>query len=189
MKRILLLISVVFALNIFAQKVDYKTNSYTYTIGKSKYLVINLNVVNSSDYKILLWLDNNMNGNQNVKVKLHDYFFKCKGDFSLSNIISEYGSTIENVFTDIYYTFYKIIEPQKAFCITILCKLNNSKAGIKIIEELKHQIVVVSEKDLKNTDIKFYNFNDLKAMSYKEEQITLSSTDILYPKDMKIHKK
>ena len=44
--------SVVFALNIFAQKVDYKTNSYTYTIGKSKYLVINLNVVNSSDYKI-----------------------------------------------------------------------------------------------------------------------------------------
>lgn len=183
MRRILLLILLAFTLNAFGQNTYYQTNSYTYIIKKSKYIVTNFNIVNSSDYKILLWLDNS-NGirNQDIKVKLHDYFFKRKGDFSLSNIISEYGSTIENVSTDIYCTFYKIIEPKKAFCITILSKQDNSKVHIKVIDELKRQIIIVSENELKNTGTRFYNFNNLIAMSFKEEQLILSSTDISLPK-------
>ena len=183
MRKAIVIISLAFSLNIFAQNVSYQISSYTYTIEKSKYIVTNLNVVNSSDDKIILWLDDNTKDyNQTVEVKFHDYFFKRKGDFSLSNIISEYGSTIENVSTDIYYTFYKIIEPKKTFCITLLCKLNNSKAHIKVIDELKKQIIVMSENDLKKTKMKFYNFNDLKNMSFKEEQIILSSTDLSFPK-------
>ncbi len=183
MRKTILIISLAFSLTIFAQNIVYQTNSYTYTIEKSKYIVVNLNVINSSDNKIILWLDNNTeNCNQTVEVKLHDYFFKRKGDFSLSNIISEYGSTIENVSTDIYYTFYKIIEPKKTFCITILCKHNNAKAYIKVVDELKKQIMVMSENDLKKIETKFYNFNDLKSMSFKGEQIILSSTDLSFPK-------
>lgn len=183
MRKTILIILLAFSMHTISQNIEYQINSYTYNIEKSKYTVTNLNVVNSSDHKIILWLDNNTkNCNQTVEVKLHDYFFKRKGDFSLSNIISEYGSTIENVSTDIYYTFYKIIEPKKTFCITILCKHNNSKAHIKVIDELKKQIIVMSENDVKKIEMKFYNFNDLKIMSFKGEQIILSSTDLSFSK-------
>lgn len=183
MRKTTAIIILALSLNTFAQNINYQTDSYTYNIEKSKYTVTNLNVVNSSDNKIILWLDNSTNNcDQTIELKLHDYFIKRKGNFSLSNIISEYGSTIENVSTDIYFTFYKIIEPKKTFCITILSKHNNSKTHIRAIDELKKQINVISENDLNKTEIKFYNFNDLKSMSFKGEQIILNSTDLSFPK-------
>ena len=61
---------------------------------------------------------------QNTKNQFYNYFIVPKGDFSLYNIITEYGSTleIENIkqFPKLFETFYKVIEPFSRFSIYVL---------------------------------------------------------------------
>ncbi|HOK36849.1 MAG TPA: hypothetical protein PK860_05505 [Paludibacteraceae bacterium] len=181
-KNILLFVLVILSENLIAQNIE--TQIYSYSINNSKYSILNLKVENFTNDSLLLWLENDKRvWNLDNKSKLWNYFFKKKGDFSLINIINEYGSTIENINTTIYYTFYKIILPQETFSIIIQFKQNEQILELNIEDKIKKQLVILSDKDIKKAGINFYNFIDLMKMSFKGDQIILNLKDITSTKN------
>jgi len=110
-------------INSFAQKITEAR--YCYYISNVEYEIIQLNIRNDTNENMLLWFEKDTAvQKKSIEEKVRNYFFKRKGYFSIINVISEYGSTLdfEECGPDIFIYFYKKIEPQKAFLIQVICK-------------------------------------------------------------------
>lgn len=176
MKRIALLCIILSPIFVLAQKSYYKINKYSYGVNNIKHIVLTYDIYNTTREPILLWLDKDTTlYNQKTKQRIIHYFFRVKGDFSLSDIISEYGSTIQNVLPEIYLTFYKIIAPKHSFCILVLCDSGNYK---NVIEKIKRSLIIITPMQLAKAQVNFFTFNQLKIMSFKENEIILNSNDL-----------
>jgi hypothetical protein len=176
MKKIVLLCIILLPIFVLAQKSYYKINISSYVINNIKYVVLTIDIYNKTREPMLLWLDKDTTlYNQKTKQRIINYFFRVKGDFSLSDIISEYGSTIQNVLPEIYLTFYKIIAPKHSFCILVLCESDNYK---NVIEKIKRSLVIITPMQLEKAQVNFFAFNQLRIMSFKGNEIVLNSNDL-----------
>ena len=171
MKKILIII-ITFLLhpNLYCQEVSINKDSIVqYTIDNINFYLEKVSIENNSNTEcILCWIDNCEQTKDNSN-SLYKYLFKRIGNFSLYQIINEYGSTLSidsvNTFSNIFSTFYTIIKPNSSFDIYIINKRES------YISDIINSIKIASEDQLRT----FFDPSDLNfnALSYKKNYIVI----------------
>lgn len=147
-----------------------------YYINKKKYSLIDIKVHNNTDENVLLWLEQDtIIQKKRIEDKIKNYFVKNKGDFSLLNMIYDYGSTFESAYTEIFSTFYKALAPKEIFHIIFL--FDYSFPNDNIDKLLLEQIIVVKETELKSKRINYIDFKSLFIMSYQGTSIVIPTKE------------
>jgi len=118
-KTILAIILILIPFSIFGQCVNITIETNILYQADSLQNIEVIQITNITDEDILIWLDKH---NPYDDKSFTKYFNKKHNDFSLSMLLSEYGSTL--VFIDdfkpiLYKTFYKVLESQKQFYIIV----------------------------------------------------------------------
>jgi hypothetical protein len=168
MKHTLIILAVIAAaaisgcdVNCFAQKISE---------ASSEHGLIQWNVYNDANERMLLWFEEDT-VIQKLPVwgKIRNHFFVHRGDFSLYDIINEYGSTLFGFRHDLFRfdTFYKIIEPQKSFTIHVACDDND------MIKSLRRMIVTVTPAQIDVERFKIFKHPNLELPSFKPDTLVI----------------
>ena len=175
-RLIFYLFFVLINVNSFAQKISEVRYTYHISDIESKYEIIQLNIRNDTNEKMLLWFEKDTAYQKKAigdKVKKH--FFSVKGDFSLVNLICENGSTLTGFETDMFYTFYKIIEPQKTFTIQVICKNSRNRNIVKLLKEM---MVTITPAQMKTERWNVFEF-PIEGLSFKPATLVINGVDML----------
>ena len=165
------------SINSVAQKIS--ETRYTYHIFNtgSEYEIIQCSIYNSTNEKMLLWFEKDMTIQEMpAKDKVKKYFFSVKGDFSLVNIISEYGSTLTGFKTELFHTFYKIIEPKKIFLIQVICEVPNNNKDVA--ELLKKITITVTPSQLEKEKLNIFMISGLDQLSFRPNILVVDGQEI-----------
>ena len=164
------------SINSFAQEIN--ETRYTYRIFniESEYEVIQWSIHNNTDEKILLWFEKDtVLQKMPIKEKVRRYFFFVKGDFSLVNVIYEYGSTLMGFKSILFHSFYKIIEPQKTFSIQLICKIPNDK---DVVKSLKEAIIMTTPIQMGKEQLNIFMINGLERPAFQPDVLVINGQDI-----------
>ncbi|MDR2037077.1 MAG: hypothetical protein LBQ60_04060 [Bacteroidales bacterium] len=157
------LLFVLISVSSSAQKINEAR--YTYYISDVEYEIIQLNIHNDTREKILLWFEKDTTiQKKSIGDKVRNYFFSVKSDFSLVRVITEYGSTLIGFETDLFFTFYKIIEPQKSFLIQVICKIPNNR---DIVKSLKKMIITATPMQMEKERMNIFEIAGLEQLSFR----------------------
>jgi hypothetical protein len=163
------------SVNSFAQKISEE--QYNYQIFDIEYEIIQWNINNNTNEKMLLWLEkDSICQKMSIEDKIKTYFFSVKGDFSLINVISEYGSTLMGFKTDLFYTFYKIIEPKGTFSIQIICKPQNNS---EVVDFLKNTIIMTTPTQIKKKKWNIFMISGLERLSFQSNALVITYHDLI----------
>lgn len=181
MKRVILLILFLIpSVTLFSQNSDIQISSskesyYLGNIGKVRqYSVIDVSISNTSNQRFILWLINDTSYIDSTDIiKYQRYFDNPHKSMPLFMIVSEYGSTLDTTMHPlINYYFYKILDKQQTFHISVLFKKIIKDDYKKALARLKRSIVVIPEKNIKKIS---FDFDYLKRFSFKGDVLVLDS--------------
>ena len=155
----------------FAQDGLIKVNKsflkyYTDTICYSQ---LNIEIINNTYDNYIIWFDSDSVSNLPSELKVKKYFQTIKGDFSLSQLISE-NEIIRLGSSVLFVTFYKIIKPKNNFQITIL-KSGEIKNENAFLNSINKHFVIIKENETKRLP----DINNLEVENYKGNNITILS--------------
>jgi len=150
MRKYIFILFILSTLNVFSQNVIYE--NYELKISKSKYFadeteynMLVLQIINKTDSALVTWIEKEKVAHLTDKEKAKNYFMNHKvGDFYLAELHWEQFSNSSKISIQLYYTFYKIIEPRGTFQIIILL----DRFDDNIDEWIKNYLVVVNENDV-----------------------------------------
>lgn len=162
------------SVNSFAQKISEAR--YSYHISNIQYEIIQLNILNDTDEKILLWLEKDTAlQRKSIGDKVKMYFYSPKGDFSLLRVITEYGSTLIGFETYLFSSFYKIIDPQKTFLIQVICKIPYKR---DIVKSLKEMIITTTPTQLEKEKFNIFMIDGLERLSFQRATLVINGVDL-----------
>lgn len=142
-----------------------------YFVDSIEYEQIDILIKNSTIETYLLWIDNKNQDSKNVQDQINRYFYTRKGDFTLSNLL--YEELSNELPTQLYLTFYKILNPNDQFVISLLTKSTVENLN-DFINSFKKQIVIINSKVSKRLppikDLEKYNFKG-KSIILSEDMI------------------
>ena len=177
-------------ISAFSQNIQMVSDStFQYTLGGKVFLCTKMSIVNKSPDKCIIWLDSKKNDSQEANFK--SYFFRRLGDFTLYNIIMEHGSTLTihdpKGFSEIFKTFYKVLEPKECFDFLFIIKDGKSETvNQKYTKCLKGNLLnLISERELAKLDITIDEA--FKRLSFKPQYIVINVDD-LYNSKKHTHK-
>ena len=163
-------------INSFAQKISEVKYTYHISNVQSKFEIIQLNVRNDTNEKMLLWFEKDTTFQKKpIGDKVRKYFFLPKGDFSLLRVITEYGSTLIGFETDLFTSFYKIIDPQKTFSILVICKIPYKR---DIVKSLKEMIITTTTTQMENEKFNIFEISGLERLSFKPATLVINGNDL-----------
>jgi hypothetical protein len=146
--------------------------------GTNKYLVdtieykqIDILIKNSTLETYVLWIDYKNRDSLSADDRIHQYFYTRKGDFTLSNLL--YEELANELPTQLYLTFYKILSPKDEFVFSVLTKSTIENLN-DFVNSFKKQIVVINSEESKRLppikDLEKYNYEG-KSIILTEEMI------------------
>lgn len=168
-------------ISAFSQNIQMVADStFKYSLGDKVISCTKMSIVNKSTDKLIIWLDFKKNDSQEANFK--SYFFRRLGDFTLYNIIMEHGSTLTinapKSFSEIFKTFYKILEPKE--CFDLLFIINEGKlqkSHYKYTKCLKGNLLKsISERELAKLNITIDEA--FKRLSFKPQYIVINVDDL-----------
>jgi len=162
--------------NSFAQKISEVR--YTYYVSETKYEIIQWNIRNDTNEKILLWLEKDTAfQKKSIGDKVRKYFFSAEGDFALSllRVITEYGSTLTGFETVLFTSFYKIIEPQKSFSIQVICKIPYNR---NVVKSLKEMIITTTPTQMEKEKLNIFKIAGLERLSFQPVTLVINDVDL-----------
>lgn len=166
---IFLFLMIVSVSKLNAQSVDMNIKLYTsYYYNNDRYNIRELTLTNLSIDTLIVWITDSVK-NHNETQSIYDYFFKQKGDMSLSNII--YDGNVSEVLTVIGDTFIKEIPPDNAFTIFFIDSCN--KNDDYYLEFVKNKIVSIKKSSLR--PFNFTNFPIWHQLLFRNDTIILSN--------------
>ena len=136
-----------------------------YLEDSTSYKCYRYDIINHHSTECLLWIEQNETGKDPLR-----YFKKRIGDFSLQQIIYEYGSTliIEDTdnFSELYSTFFKLLSPQGSFSIYV--NLPDSMNETQFLRNIK--VLPINNSTIFTTEL----LPTLKKLSYKYDNIIIT---------------
>jgi len=164
------------SINSLAQKISEVRYTYNVSNVQSKYEIIQLNIRNDTNEKMLLWFEQDTSfQKKSIGDKVKRHFFSTKGYFSLVRVITEYGSTLTGFETDLFFTFYKIIEPQKTFSIQVICKIPNKR---DIVKSLKEMIITTTPTQMEKERLNIFKIDGLERLSFQPVTLIINGVDL-----------
>ena len=158
-----------FSQNKNHENYELKTSKSKYFAGETAYNMLALQIINKTDSALVTWIEQDTVAYLPNNVKARKYFLHAKGDFSLAELHWEqFGNQIIPI--ELYYTFYKIIEPRGTFQIIILL----DRFDENIDGWIENYLVIVNEKDVPLIS----NIKQSKRLKYLENTIMFHAKDI-----------
>ena len=159
-----------FSQNVIHENYELKTSKSKYFADETAYNMLVLQIINKTDSALVTWIEKDTVAHLTDKEKAKNYFSDYKGgDFSLAELHWEqFGNQILPV--ELYYTFYKIIEPRGTFQIIILL----DKFDDNIDKWIKNYLVIVNENDVPSIS----TIKQSKRLKYLENTIMFHAKDI-----------
>jgi hypothetical protein len=164
--------------NSFAQKISVAR--YTYYISNVGYEVVQCYIKNDTNEEMLLWLEKDtIIQKMSIEDKVKNYFFMSKGERPISffHIINDFGSTATVSSISLFFTFYKLIEPQKTFTIQVICKIPYKKDTVR---SLKKMITTVIPSQLEEARLNIFQMSryGFEEISFKPNTLVIDGQNI-----------
>ena len=170
------LLFVLASVNSFAQKITEAR--YSYYISNVEYDIIQLNIRNDTNEKMLLWFEKDIViQKMSIGDMVKKRFFSTQGEgtISLLHIICDIGSTATISSIGLFSSFYKIIEPQKTFLIQVICKKPYSKDTVKL---LKKMIITTTPTQMESESLNIFKIDGLERLSFRFNTLVIDGQNL-----------
>jgi len=156
-----------FHFNVFGQERLFCTmiNDAEYVVDSTKFTVVSLNITNTSNVDLILWLDDLDVSKLSTELRIRHYFFTIKGDLSFSHQI--YDNVAHESPSVLYMSFVKRVKPKDIFSFNIL--LQSKPEREKIEKFFKERLVCLSADVLDD----YIGIRMLDNYFYEENSIIL----------------
>lgn len=98
--------------------IEIRYSDYKYFVGEKSMNVVEIEIENLSTFEYVIWFDSAIVVDLNHIEKIHSYFRKSKGDFSLYNLMTE--GLLSKDFPILYGSFLKCLKQDEKFIVRII---------------------------------------------------------------------
>jgi hypothetical protein len=146
---------------------DFSFNSYSYLIGEESVHICEIVIQNSSDNEYVFWFDTANVVGYSTKRKIHSYFHRVRGDFSLYNLMTE--NLLTHTSPILFGSFLKKMKRKEKFVMRVIGGESVKDKSQRFIAE---HFVAIKKEDLMN-DLRlgdeFFSWYDRQSIDTKEE--------------------
>lgn len=131
---------------------------------------------NNSNEKIVIWLEkDSIVQNMAIGERIKQYFLSKKGDFSLLNLMNEYGSTLIGFESILFNTFYKIVEPHQTFLIRVI---NNQPNNNIDNDKIKKMIMTATPSQNPKNQFNIFDHAAFEMLSFKDDILIINEMEL-----------